>query len=1377
MRKTLVGLTPGQSYAVQARSVLDTKTSEWSQVFNFVVAQDLLAPSPVTSLVGTSNNGAFKFTWVAPTTNTDGTPLKDLKGYVVVVTSPLGTTSRTIHTVETEFTLTAEDVTSIFFEYLNIITLTVYAEDNSNNLSTGVAVTTQKSRPMPPTSLSWTTQGTSFVGTWTPPTLDTAGKTLTNLKDYEVKITSGAVSRFFYTTPANFEFSLEMNRKTFVESGLFTTPRGLLTIDVKARDSFNDLSDAVSATVQNSPPAVPTGLAGTAAQDQISLKWNAVADTDVIGYEIWVNSTNNLGTATRVWAGNATSYVHSTVAYASDHYFWVTAVDGFGQTNFSTAVGPYRPTSGFGVDAIPPGAVTGVTVASLVSSTGPGFTLTWTRNTESDIDEYTIRYSTSSSGPWNYITVPQATSGTTMTYTQMLPAPGSYYVGINVADMYGNSPAGGFVSATPYPVTVAGNTTAPAAPTGVTSFDGFNSLTMQWTENTEADVKWGAGQYEVQVDGYASAGTTPTWSGTNFKSMLTGAPGATISGLAPNLVYNIRVRAINSSNTLGAWSTVSQNNIGSPVDDVPAFSIPADKFATNLLVTSNITLNNDVPNGRLGAIQSSDYNAGTGVGFKLSSTALDIQSGSIAARALTIQNGGNILPPQYAGLEFPSTFYTTNISGTAVYTIVNDPRFETQSFQVTTATTSKSLFFAPTTTTKTFDIEAGKNYIVSFYAKAATGIVTLTPYLREFNAAGTNLGDFMGTPTPQTIPADSTWRRYSMVVGALTGAAGASLGMNMTATVAGTVNIDGIQVEEQTGQGNNPSPWKQPGVTRIDGGIIRTGVIQSTFASTIDSSQPMWAINMAGNMSINDAQVRGKIVVGSSGNSFNNSIAIASWNYGAGTANSWSIKGDGTFNIQGATGAVTLDSNGLTGGNGAFSLTSAGLSVTGYVNATSGYFSGNMYMNGGSINLNSNGQQNNVQITAGGLFAFGSSVGTATASITSSGSLTAKQGSIGGWSLSATSIFANTSYGYPMNLDASLGFIGAGSGSAWVAMQAGVGIWLGNSNSSLAPFSVDMNGTLKATSANITGTINAGSNIYGANFYTSQFSTPRISIGPQITYQSYPAIIFDYGGGTSLANGVISVGQGRMQLVSSASAGYNGYVDVNTFSGRIDLGFNGGSGVINLNSNSSVTGTLTTSSDITANQGSINIPNGFLYTSRVRHPSSGTLIFDNTSGEFRFNSPGTTGPYARLEAGAGGSILLGSSSGGTVYIGLTTASLQTLRAGAMFTNGTAVSSTADIKKNIQKHSYGLNKLKKINAVQFDREGDTTKLGLIAEEIAEHIPEAAAYHTAGTEGEEGALFGYDVTSMISFLVKTSQELAEQNELLTARLEQLEKKDKT
>jgi fibronectin-binding autotransporter adhesin len=103
-----------------------------------------------------------------------------------------------------------------------------------------------------------------------------------------------------------------------------------------------------------------------------------------------------------------------------------------------------------------------------------------------------------------------------------------------------------------------------------------------------------------------------------------------------------------------------------------------------------------------------------------------------------------------------------------------------------------------------------------------------------------------------------------------------------------------------------------------------------------------------------------------------------------------------------------------------------------------------------------------------GTSAFPGSAGAAKFAVSTAGVLWATSGVVGGWTLGTATLTGGN-----VTID-SAGVISAGTGTAIVKMQAGTGLWAGDSTFSSGPFRVDTAGALTATKATITGTLTSG---------------------------------------------------------------------------------------------------------------------------------------------------------------------------------------------------------------------------------------------------------------------------------------------------------------
>jgi hypothetical protein len=729
-----------------------------------------------------------------------------------------------------------------------------------------------------------------------------------DFKDFQVKVYSPAAPSTvatYYTTAARFDFPFEANINSF------GTPRAQVTVEVSARDNTGNLSAVVTATATNPAPANVTGLTAVGISDAVALRWAPIADTDLKHYEVRqgtaLGSENNL-----VYTGRGTSFVFDTTATVPQ-YFAVVAVDVFGTPSVTPAKANATARSTLSVDVTPPSAPTNVQVTTSLHSTDPTqssafIDVTWTGVADTDLQNYLIRYASSSTTTtFQYIEVPE---GTTEARIHNLKTNTDFYIKVCAVDYAGNQSA--WTQAATYPITTAKDTVAPAAPTGVTVAAGVTTATIVWNENTEGDVKGGQGYYEVQID------TANTFNTGALQTKQVSGTVVSFSNLTSNTTYYTRVRAVDGAGNAGAYSSIVSGTPRFVANaDIQAGSISGDRvtaatlagdrviantldaaslkantaFVNDLLIQSKFTMNST------GTMQSSNYVAGT-AGWKLSNNTLEIVDGVILAKALKLQNGTNLMHPAYADFEWNPTWYTGKFAtwsdgGTATPAVATAPevtaRFNTSCLKVSWngVGTYGRVYLAPTSTGYNIPLDANTTYIISVYLMAPVGASKSANLHVQ-----TNDGNFSSAIGGlQTVPGDGVWRRYF---------ASWSPGANTSGLVfvqlqtAGDLYVDGIQIELKQTAETNPSPWKPPSLTNIDGGIIKTGSIQSTATANGLSGQPAWSINMQGNAQFGDANVRGRLVVGDPNNPSADGVnsRIHSSNYVPGTTG-WIIRSDG----------------------------------------------------------------------------------------------------------------------------------------------------------------------------------------------------------------------------------------------------------------------------------------------------------------------------------------------------------------------------------------------------------------------------------------------------------------------------------------------------
>jgi len=99
------------------------------------------------------------------------------------------------------------------------------------------------------------------------------------------------------------------------------------------------------AAKDTSAPATPSGLTATSLSNSILLEWAENTEGDLDGYEVYHNTTNDSGTATKI-ADCRTNYFFWHIEDENDYavqYFWVKAVDRSGNTSGFSSVASATP--------------------------------------------------------------------------------------------------------------------------------------------------------------------------------------------------------------------------------------------------------------------------------------------------------------------------------------------------------------------------------------------------------------------------------------------------------------------------------------------------------------------------------------------------------------------------------------------------------------------------------------------------------------------------------------------------------------------------------------------------------------------------------------------------------------------------------------------------------------------------------------------------------------------------------------------------------------------------------------------------------------------------------------------------------------------------
>jgi hypothetical protein len=279
-------------------------------------------------------------------------------------------------------------------------------------------------------------------------------------------------------------------------------------------------------------PAVPTGLAVSTGNSELTINWSANTETDLAGYNLYRSTDDVTFTKINTSTLTGTSYVDTGLTNGTTYYYQLSALDTSNNESTKTA----------SVSGVPDGTAP-ASPSGLNGSVGDSkATLNWSANTETDLSGYNVYYSTDNVA----FSKLNTTIVTTTTYEVLNLSNGTtYYFAVTAVDNFNNESARSTsVSVVPQPL----DTVAPSVVQDVYAEPGDESANITWSPNTETDLA-GYNVYKSSDGGVTFTKVNTTLIiGTNF----------VVQGLINDSTYQFYVTAQDTSgNESGSSLTVS----------------------------------------------------------------------------------------------------------------------------------------------------------------------------------------------------------------------------------------------------------------------------------------------------------------------------------------------------------------------------------------------------------------------------------------------------------------------------------------------------------------------------------------------------------------------------------------------------------------------------------------------------------------------------------------------------------------------------------------------------------------------------------------------------------------------------------------------------
>jgi fibronectin type 3 domain-containing protein len=500
----LGGLTDNIAYNFQISAVDTTLNESALSAIVTGTPHDSIAPANPTGLTATPLNKQVNLHW-----NTNGE--FDLQGYNIY--------SNNIKINGAPFTGTSYNALALtnganYNFYVKAVDTTGNESGQSNTVS---AIPLNNIPPPAPTGLVGTSGISQATLSWT------ANNVNDEIQGYNI-----------YQGSTKLNGSL-VTGTSYIVTGLTNTVGYSFTITAVNTSGYESVKSAAAAVtpLNTVPPATPTGLTGTAGNSKVMLDWTANTETDLTGYNVYQGSTK-LNTAPITGTHNVTV---SGLINGTTYSITVTAINTSGTESLKSAAISLTP-----LNLVPPSYPTGLTGTAGINQVD----LYWTANAETDIKGYNVFQ--------NGVKLNGAPITATNFHVNNLINAQTYPFTVSAVNTSGLQST---LSVIHYLTPL--NSVPPAVPIGFTVTAGDTQVFINWTANTETDIKG----YNIYSYGTNKVNSVP----------ITGTA-LIVTHLVNGTSYPFTISAINTS---GFESAKSNTIIGIPE---PPPAVPIGLTAT-----------------------------------------------------------------------------------------------------------------------------------------------------------------------------------------------------------------------------------------------------------------------------------------------------------------------------------------------------------------------------------------------------------------------------------------------------------------------------------------------------------------------------------------------------------------------------------------------------------------------------------------------------------------------------------------------------------------------------------------------------------------------------------------------------------------------------